>query len=445
MNADVVPDVRYARTRDGLRIAYAISGDGPPLIFVRALNSDIRRYWSDPWVSRYFGSLAHAFSVVLFDARGNGLSDRCAKVGLDDLLEDLRAVVEDAGLDRFIVHGQGFGSPVAIAYAADEPERVSELVLYCAYARGADTVITDEFIETLRTLPGAALALMGRLTYPDVAALPRDRLDRRSFSTEPEIGAAYLEFARTVDVSAQLPRVRAPTLIVQPEHNPTIRERSGRELAGAIDGAHYVTLPVGGYNPWAEEAVVATINAISAFLGVHVQLPTMPKPKPLTVLVTDMVGSTAMRHRLGEERTHDVYRVHDGLVNEALAAHSGRQVKRTGDGIMASFAEVDDAIACAIEIQETLAARHDQGTDDALHVRIGIASGDVVEESDDLFGTTVVLAVRINDRAEAGQILVSDDVREAASDRSVIGRSRSLALKGFPERVRVHEVKWTDR
>lgn len=445
MSADVGAEVRYAKTRDGLRIAYAISGNGPPLVFVRALNSDIHRYWSDPWVSRYFGSLAHAFSVVLFDARGNGLSDRCATIGLDDLLEDLRAVVEDAGLDGFIVHGQGFGSPVAIAFAAAEPERVSHLVLFCAYARGADTVITDEFIETLRTLPGAALALMGRLTYPDVAALPRDRLDRRGFSTDPEIGAEYLEFARSVDVSAQLPFVRAPTLIVQPEHNPTIRERSGRELAEAITGAHYVTLPVGGYNPWAENALVPTINAISDFLDVHVQLPTMPRPKRLTVLITDMVGSTAMRHRLGEERTHDVYRVHDGLVNEALAAHRGIQVKRTGDGIMASFAEVDDAIACAIEIQETLAARHDQGTDDALHVRIGIASGDVVEESDDLFGTTVVLAVRINDRAVAGQILVSDPVRENAEKTFEFASSRTLGLKGFPERVRVHEVKWTDQ
>jgi class 3 adenylate cyclase len=439
MQEGSAPSARYATTRDGVRIGYTISGDGPPLVFVRALNSHAEAWLTEPWTGRYFGALARRFSVVLFDARGNGLSDHVDHVDLDALVEDVRAVVTDAGLPRFTLFGQGFGSPVAIAYAARQAAQVERLILYCAYAVGAGVGIADEFIDTMRRMPDAAIALMGRLTYPDVRSLPIERMILRSFNTTPELGASYLEFARTVDVEALLAAVRAPTLVMQPERSPVVPIGLGRHVAAGIAGAQFVAVAGGSYNPWWEEAVEPTLRAIGEFTGM--QLPTMPKPTRLAVLVTDIVGSTALTHRVGEEHARDVYRVHDDVVKDALAAHRGTAVKHTGDGVMASFESEIDAVACAVAIQEALSRRVDANTDDALEVRIGIAVGDVVVERGDLFGTTVVLAVRLNQRAKPGQILTSDAIRATAVDLFEFGPARSLALKGFPERVRVHELR----
>lgn len=435
------PDVNFATTRDGLRIGYAVQGGGPPLVFVRALNSHAEQWWNDVWTGPYLSALGRAFSVVLFDARGNGLSDPCLEIDLDALVEDLRAVVEHAGLESFTLFGQGFGSPVAIAYAAREPDRVERLILYCAYARGAGTVIADEFIETLLKLPQAAVAMMSRLSYPDARQLPVERLDAEHAHFTPETGAAYFEFVRSVDVRDALPDVRAPTLVMQPLRNPTIPDELGREVAEGIGGSTFLSVRGGAYNPWAEEAVDPTLEAIGAFVGVD--LPSIPAPKRLAVLVTDMVASTAMHHRVGEERAHGVHRVHDELVKRALDVHRGTHVKRTGDGTMAVFADPGDAVACAVEIQTQLAERAATSTDEALRVRIGVAMGDVWQDRDDVFGTTVVMAVRLVERASAGQVLVSEAVRDAAGGVFEFGPGRSRSLKGFPDRVKVSEVLWS--
>lgn len=436
-----VPEIQHARTTDGLRIAYAIGGDGPPLLYVRALNSDVLRSWTDPWNSRYFGALARAFSVVVFDARGNGRSDPTEDIHLDGLVEDVDAVVRDAGLSHVLLYGQGFGSPVAIAYAARRPEVVDRLILYCAYARGEEVVITDEFIDTMRSLPDAAVALMGRSTYPDEAVLPRERLSRSNLAAPAGTAAAYFEFARSVNVEDALGKVRAPTLVLQPQRSPVVPEHLGRQVAEGIADGRFVALPVGSYNPWAHDAVEPTLQAIGAFAGVD--LPTIPASRRLAVLVTDMVGSTEMRHRVGEGEARRVHQLHDAIVGDALKAFRGRQVKGTGDGVMATFVDTTDAVTCAVAIQKAMSDRERTDPDGVVPIRIGIATGDVVEERGDVSGTTVVLAVRIGARASAGQILVPDDVREVATDAGfVIGASRSLALKGFPNRVRLHEVLW---
>src|SRR5205823_5236447 len=99
--------------------------------------------WGDPWTGRYFRALAHVFTVVLVDARGNGLSDDTDSVDLEGLLLDLDAVLAHGDLRDVTLFGHGFGTPVTIAYAARHPERIKQLLLYCAYATGRDVVITD--------------------------------------------------------------------------------------------------------------------------------------------------------------------------------------------------------------------------------------------------------------------------------------------------------------
>lgn len=189
-----------------------------------------------------------------------------------------------------------------------------------------------------------------------------------------------------------------------------------------------------------------------AFAGLAPALEQWNKPvaKPsgqqiVTVLFTDMVGSTDMTQAKGDAAAQEVVRRHNSIVRQALAEFDGREVKHTGDGIMASFASTANAVDAAIAIQLAVHA-HNRGTPDIpVHLRIGINAGEPIQEEDDLFGTTVQLAARICAKAEPDQVLCSNVVRELSS-----GKSRRFVplgeqmLKGFRDPVSLFEVVWLE-
>jgi class 3 adenylate cyclase/pimeloyl-ACP methyl ester carboxylesterase len=434
------PQARYARTSDGVRIAYTVHGTGPPLVYVRALNSHAELWWSEGWSSRYLGALAQAFTVVLFDARGNGLSDSSRSVDLDALLLDLDAVLLDADLSDVTLFGQGFGSPVAIARAARDSERISRLLLYCAYATGRDVVITDRFLETMRSMPEAATAFMARESYPDDEDLPTRLFTREWMHAHPDSAVAHFEYARTVDVSGDLGHVRVPTLVMQPERNPQVRMALGRAVAGGIPGAEFHEIPGGAYNPFAPKSFEPTLRAIGDFIGVGLTAIS----RPIVLLLTDMVDSTAMTQRLGEATSRELHRLHDAVVGAELEAHNGAVAQHTGDGVMATFQSAADAMACAVAIQRRLAERN-RSAREPLEVRVGLAHGEVYAHDGRPFAGSAQLVTRVADRGDAGDILATDPVYELVTGAGFdFGSTRSFTLKGFPGRVRLHDVRWSD-
>jgi class 3 adenylate cyclase len=162
------------------------------------------------------------------------------------------------------------------------------------------------------------------------------------------------------------------------------------------------------------------------------------------IMFTDLEGSTAISTRLGDAAAMEVLEVHNSVVRECLATSGGREVKHTGDGLMASFLSVSSAVECAANIQRNLRAKMDEAPERAARVRIGISAGEPVMDADDLFGAVVNLAARICSHAEPAQILVSRTVRDL-----VIGKplefidQGATPLKGFPEPVHLFEVPWT--
>ncbi len=162
-----------------------------------------------------------------------------------------------------------------------------------------------------------------------------------------------------------------------------------------------------------------------------------------SILFTDMEGSTALTQRLGDEGAMRLQRAHDAIIREALSAHGGREVKHTGDGIMASFPSVARAVECSIAIQRALAAYNREHPEAALRVRIGLSAGEPVAEHEDLFGAAVQQAARICAHADAGCILVPNVVRELCIGKQLPFLDRGeAALKGFDDPVRVYEVPW---
>jgi class 3 adenylate cyclase len=200
------------------------------------------------------------------------------------------------------------------------------------------------------------------------------------------------------------------------------------------------------------EIIEVDPTVVEAFLGrVKDPLPTdsatgsyVPREAALRVIMfTDLKDSTAMTTRLGETKALHLLRIHNAFTRNALREYSGREVKHLGDGIMASFASIVQALDCAISIQKALASFNCENAKTQLHLRIGLSAGEPVEDDKDLFGSTVQLAARLCARAKPDQILVTKDVLEHYDGEIPLFSDLGLVRpKGFDQAVPVYEVRW---
>lgn len=195
----------------------------------------------------------------------------------------------------------------------------------------------------------------------------------------------------------------------------------------------------------AEELIEVEEGPVGDYLGRTTDPPELPIADSAfrTIIFTDIVGSTRMTQRLGDRAMMELLHEHDHIVRAALRDHGGREVKHTGDGIMASFASVTSALESTIVVQRSIFERNRDREDEAVHVRVGLSAGEPVEDAGDLFGAVVQLARRICDAADPGSILTASAVRELALGKGFRFQDRGeLQLKGFADPVRLHELHW---
>ncbi len=198
----------------------------------------------------------------------------------------------------------------------------------------------------------------------------------------------------------------------------------------------------------AHDVIEVDLSAVEAFLGrVTDPLPSSSSPEPgadaafRTVMFTDIVDSTGMTERLGDARSVEMVRAHDAIVRRALKDAGGREVKHTGDGIMASFNDPGEAVRCSRAIQVAFEA-FNLASQEKLQVRIGLHAGEPIEDSNDLFGATIQMTARICGKAEADSIVTSDKVRELVPDQNAFRTLGAQTLKGFAKPVTLYEVAW---
>ena len=164
-----------------------------------------------------------------------------------------------------------------------------------------------------------------------------------------------------------------------------------------------------------------------------------------TVLFTDIVNSITLTQSLGDEEALVILGMHDAIVRDALSASGGREVKHTGDGIMASFVSAAGAVRCAIQIQRELEKHAQANPERPLKVRVGAAAGEPVEQNNDLFGSTVQLAARLCAHAQPEQILVSNAIPDLCIGKGLLFEEvGEVALKGFNYPVRAHAAAWKE-
>jgi class 3 adenylate cyclase len=445
------PRIQYAKTTDGVSIAFCTMGEGIPLVHMPFTPlSHIQLEWQLPELRSWNDRLARKRMLVRYDGRGWGLSERdVTGFSLDAQMLDLEAVVDRLGLEKFALLGPLNLGPVAIAYAARNPERVSHLILWHSWARASDFYRSPR-LRALRELLQRDWELytetMGHIVWGFSEGAPAHRgaaLYRESVT--PEALRMAVGAFREFDVAALLPQVKAPTLVLHRRQLPILDLAVARSLAARIPDARLgllegdILTPVGGDM----EAVLA---AIDEFLGEAEEARAAAEPPTAgafrTILFTDAEGSTALTERVGDAKAREVLRPHERIVREALQAHGGAEVKTMGDGFMASFSSATRALECAIAMQRAFAA-HNETAEEPIRVRIGLNAGEPIAEEKDLFGTAVNMAARIAATAEGGEILASDVVRQLVAGKGFLFSDRGeVELKGFEEPVRLYEVRW---
>ncbi len=446
------PRIQYAKTSDGVSIAFWTLGEGLPLVHLPDLPlSNVQMEWEYPKYRSLYERLAEKRMLVRYDGRGTGLSERdVADFSLDALLLDLEAVVDRTGLETFALFGYYGAGPVAIAYAARYPERVSHLILWCTWTRTSDffrlpqfqavaTLIDKDWETFTETMAHATIGWSEGEWAHWFAAYIRESI------TQDAMQAAMAAMSQ-FDVSDSLPHVKVPTLVMHRRQLPFPNVDDARQLASEIPNARLAV--VEGQSPSRLVDMEQLLAAIDEFLGEGKEAAAgaePPEPSAFrTVLFTDMEGSTALTQRLGDSKARELLREHERMVREALKSHGGSEVKTMGDGFMASFSSATKALECAIAMQRAF-AKHNESAEEPVKVRIGLNAGEPIAEDDDLFGTAVNEAARITATAKGGEILVSNVVRELAKCKDFLfSDAGERQLKGFDEPVRLFEVRWRE-
>jgi class 3 adenylate cyclase len=436
--------IRFCTSSDGTRIAYATVGQGPALVCPPGWVSHLELNWEhEPWRA-FYETLGRHHTVVLYDKHGTGLSDRDrTDFCLEADVRGLEAVIDHLRLKRLALLGASQSGPVTVAYAVKHARRLTHLILYGTYARGG-AITTGEFKASILSLVrahwGVGSKALADIFVPGADAATSEwlaRLQRGSATTE--MAARLLALVYEVDVSDLLSRVRVATLVMHRQRDRAMPFRLGRELAALIPNARFVPLEGTIHLPWLGDAD-SVLRAIQQFLGVGREAPGAGAFR--TVLFTDVEGSTALTQRLGDAKAQEVLRTHNRIVRDALKAHTGSEIKHTGDGIMASFSSATRALECAIAIQRAF-AEHSESAEEPIRVRVGLNAGEPIAEEADLFGTVVQLAARICAHADPGEILAPVVVRELAAGKGFLFSDRGdVALRGFEDPVRLYEVRW---
>jgi len=475
-------EVRYCTTEDGVRIAYCVEGEGPPLILSPMwISSIVLLGYDEDWV-QFLRRLGDRRQLVLIDQRGTGASDRdFGDFSRSALVKDVKAVADHLALRRVSLLSIDFGCRVALEFASRYPDRVSRVALYAPSVNAGD-MITEEarsgLVNLIRGGWQLASQIFPLMIMPGVSGESQKRffLALRESCTA-DVAAAWLEACFDDDLSSVASQVQAETLVLHGRDDIAAPFEFGRKLAALLPNSRIVSLKRSVHAPYIGDTT-EILDALGQFLParrVRRALKTGEEaPSGVrTVLFTDVVGHTEMMRRLGDERGREVLREHERITREALKAHGGTEVKTMGDGFMASFASAVRALECAVAIQRafdernaslpahpealegraepqpsahasTGSARADRSVGaEPIRVRIGLNAGEPIAEDEDLFGAAVIRAARIAALAQANEILVANVVRDLAEGKGFMFSDRGeIVLRGFDDPVRLFEVRW---
>ena len=433
------PETRYAKSGD-VSIAYQVFGEGPlNLVLAPFFVSNVEHFWEDPDASRWLLRLASFARVAMFDKRGTGMSDRVAEMpGLDLRMDDLRAVMDAAGMEQAALLGLSEGGSLAALFAATFPNRCTALILYGAFARFSSWFPTEEAFAQFLGYVDQAWGSGGAVPF-FVPSRINDAAFQRWFGRFERLGAtpaavaAYMRMNSQIDISGVLPTIRVPTLVIHRTGDVTINIEGGRYLAEHIPGARLLEMPGSDHPPMCGENANEIADAIQEFLTGAKGLTEVDRVLA-TVLFTDIVGSTEKAATLGDGRWRDLLDKHNSTIRRNIVRFRGRETNTTGDGFLITFDGPGRAVRCACAIVEEIRPL-------GIDVRAGLHTGECEEIDDNIGGIAVHIGARVAALAGPSQVLVSSTVRDlvAGSGLQFVDRGEH-SLKGVPGQWRIFAV-----
>ena len=443
------PEIRYARTVDGVHIAYQVAGKGPLDLVVVASGLGLGKIWTSRRAETFPGRLTEFSRLILLDRRGTGLSDhiveREQQLTLESRMDDVRAVMDAAGSDRAVLMGFESGFAETAMFAATYPERAAGLIAFGAQARvlwapdypiGVPPAEYATEIDEIEQGWGTPRLARGWLTYlnPRASEDPREIEDFVGWMQSlggPGDAVRSSVIDGDTDLRDVLPSIRVPTLVLHREGDIAVPVEHGRFLAAHIPGAELRELP-GDNHMWNRseelpsevERFLATIHAEQVEFDRYLA----------TVLFTDIVGSTAIAAAGGDAAWRTLVEQHHHIVRGALARYRGTEMDTAGDGFFATFDGPARAIRCALAIAEGVHAL-------SIGIRAGVHTGEMQLIDGKAGGIAVTIAARIMAKGGPSEVLVSQTVKDlVAGSGLTFEDAGEHELKGVPDRWHLYRV-----
>lgn len=398
------PATHYARSGD-VHVAYQLFGSGPVnLVLAPGFVSHIENYWDSPAMSRWLGGLGGIGRVAMFDKRGTGLSDRVSALpGVDERMDDLRAVMDAAGFETAYLIGASEGGSLTAVYCAHHPERCDGLILYGAFAQfkhwfrdAAALQVLYDYIEAAWG-SGQSLAMFAPSVVGDPEFLNWWGKFERLGAT-PGSAVALMKMNSRIDISDVLPTIQVPTLVLHVANDVLIDPQAGRDLAAQIPGAQHIELPGSDHLPFVGETAQRTVEEIARF----VQRPRgerRPEHVLGTVLLL-MAAGTWPAESIASE------------VEQDLRGFNATRIGAVPRGAVAMFDGPTRALECALAVSRRLSRAR-------LGHRIAVHTGQIAPRVDGLQGRAMDIARDVIAHAETDEILVSRTVNDLVAGTGV--------------------------
>jgi pimeloyl-ACP methyl ester carboxylesterase len=415
------PRTRYAR-RGSDSIAYQIVGDGPgDLVFIPGLVSNVELHWEFEPMASFYGRLARCARLIVFDKRGTGLSDRIPMnemPPLEERMDDVRVVMDEAGSERATLFGISEGGPLALLFAATYPERVERLILFGPYA--------NHYRDDIPAIAAAARDHWGSGAI--LATLASNWTDRSAIrflaryelhSATPAAAAHAIELSDLIDVRPILGSISAPTRIIHRRDDTFIPLAQGAAVADGIPGAELLILEGRDHLVYVEQEPV--LEAVEDFVtGTESATP------PIRVL------TTVLFVELGDAQSRNVAGRFDHLARDNLARFCGQEIVTAGEGLFATFDGPARAVRCGLSLQSSV-------KDLELPLRIGVHTAEVERLGDEITGIGVHIGALVAAAAAPGEVWVTRTVRDLVAGSGLMFDSRGPHdLKGISETFELH-------
>jgi class 3 adenylate cyclase len=438
-----IRDTRYAKTPDGVYIAYQTAGEGPiDLVWQFDAVGDVDLIWEEPVLGPWLRDFAAFCRVILHDRRATGLSSRnVPPPNLETRVSDLRLVLDTVGSNRPVLAGSAEGGAPNVLFAATHPERVHSIVWFnplprSVWAPDFPWGVKPEYVE----YETRALDLWGTNDFGPAWAkaeetegetMAPEGVRARGMMTRhtatPDVARELERIWYETDVREVLPSVQTPTLLIcfdRPVDVATAEYVASLMPDAVVERAPDLHDP-DGHAP--------TLDVIRRFLGVERPAPELDTILS-TILFTDIVGSTKKQAALGDRGWKDLVGRHHAIVRESLGRWRGVENDTAGDGFYATFDGPARAIRCALEVAERV-------RDLGIEIRAGIHTGECELIEGKAGGITVSIGARVASRAGPSEVLVSQTVKDlVAGSGFTFEDAGEYELKGVPDRWRLLRV-----